>query len=73
MNFTNLRAGVTMTVKGITYVDMLNAEDTLAAKCAGCQATIYDGEGNRIVLAADGKIDKVYAAGNDTTPIYPAP
>lgn len=71
MNFTNLRAGVTMTVKGITYVDMLNAEAKLAAKCAGCQATVYDGEGNRIVFAADGKIEKVFAPGNDTTPIYP--
>jgi hypothetical protein len=73
INFTNIRAGVTITIKGLTYVDMLTNEGTLAAKCAGCQATIYDDEGNRIVLAADGKIDKVYAAGNDTTPIYPAP
>ena len=58
-------------IKGITYEDMLIVEDKIANKFAGCKATIYDGEGNKVVIGEDGKIDQVYAPGNDTTPIYP--
>ena len=71
IDFSMLKASVTVTITGITYEDMLAVEDKIDEEFAGCQATIYDGEGNKVVFNADGKIAAVYAPGNDTTPIYP--
>jgi hypothetical protein len=69
MNFTKLRADVTVYIKGQTYEAIVDLDTAAYDDFAGCQATVYDTDGNRLVFNENGVLIQVFAPGNDT-PIY---